>query len=91
MGAQIATASMAGSSMRRSVSNEGTPSSRPTSSAKGIIASETAARATPATREAKRSACIRPIRPVPITPMRSGPSSRVLGDEHEAGIHDSPS
>ena len=54
VGAQIATASIAGSAIRRSVSSTGTPSARPTSSARGITASETAASLAPGTRAAKQ-------------------------------------
>src|SRR3954453_12460822 len=80
---QIATASTAGDPSTSSTeAATGTPSAVPTLRAVSACASKSTATVAPGTRRASSSACMRPIRPKPMTPTRR---VRVAGAAVPAG------
>ncbi len=75
---QIATASTSGAaSISATDPATGTPRSAPMAVALSARASKTAASVADGIRRASRSACMRPMRPTPMTPMRTGGVSAV--------------
>ncbi len=83
---QIATVSTSSEASSSSIDLTGAPIAAETPSAAAGTASATAATTQPGTSRASSEACIRPIRPQPITPIRRVGSSGPVSTENPASL-----